>query len=505
MTRLYLALAALFFFFLHPSNAVQLSELSDTTDNRFYPNVIHTFFDGTVLVSATSTYGYDELALHPIVTVPDPPARFSETFLLARVHPNNQTMVWATALTTIETTSVGSTVDPAGNVYIVSDRHAVLGPADGAFTVIKYSFSGKRLFEVTHAPPTLPPGGEFSSPQYRTSVIEEGKGTMFYLPSGELVLPAIAFNQKLGRKLAILRLSAASGDVLGIRSFRPPKGVFGSSIEMEDFGVVKDARKNRQDTRVCFLSRGDLTGINAAKPLYVQCTGLRKKKVVTKLLEGGDVTLFHLNILAMEQDPPKNRAPSLFVTYERARDFSYSAPEGKSKATHELVLSRLDTSTLKNVDWATGRKGKLQKPLVVKLPTPRFPDFAAGTISVRHLRKSNSVAVLIATTEKFLRIKQQKKPGTGITVVGEPGAYIYPEVYWGLFFDRKQKVKTRFIEGDPRTKGDGKFQIILSDMTFSKDEKCTRMFGFLSTEFSESGPLYVLNTPNPITSKKGKC
>lgn len=483
------------------AHGVPLSKLSATNDNRLYPIVIHTFLDGTVLISAIATYPYNELALHPIVSVPDPPASLSETILLAHVHPKNQTMIWATAITTMETSAFGVTADPVGNVYVAGLRHAVLDLDEGTVTVIKYSPSGKRLYEVSTAPPKYPVGGDYEGVRYRLAASSiDGKGILFYLPGGRLLMPSEALTKGGVPRLAVLTLSASSGEVLRVRPYKPPKHMRPYSMQLADFAVTTDKRKNRRSAVACFLFRATLKFSGSRERLYAQCgRPSGKRRVVTRLIDGSKVEFFRLNYFAMESDPPTTRSPSLFVAYERARNFSYDAPEGKSGATHELVLSRMDTATMKRVDWETGSMGDLMQPLVVTLPTPRYAGSSVSIISLQHLGNSNSVALLLSVTVKFLSISQQNSPGEGITITGGD-EYIWPPTYWALYFNRKQKVKIRFHEDDPRTDKPSRFHIILTDMDFSTDEKCTRMFGFLSTEAIESGPLYIYNSPNPITS-----
>lgn len=328
-----------------------------------------------------------------------------------------------------------------------------------------------------------------------------GKGTLFYQPRGRLFAPAAVFSPIGERKLAVLTIRASSGAVLKITPFRIPKKVSPFSLEPSDFGVVRDARKKHRGPVACFVFRARLNFSGSGERLYVQCARLTgPNRLVTRLIQGSKFTFFRFNLLVMEDDPPGTRAPSLFVAYERARDFDYSAPEGGSVATHQLILSRLDTASLQQVDWKTGGKGKLTKPLIVTLPTPKVSSFAVATLSLHHLRKSKSVALLLATNTKFVEFKQRARPGGGISIVGEPYDS-FKEVYWALYFDKRQKVKTRFIEGDPRSDKASKFGIILTDMDFSENEKCTQLFGFLTTDSIESGPLYIYNTPNPITSK----
>lgn len=498
MSRAFL-LPAVFLLFLLSAHGVQLSELSDTNDNRFFPHAIRTFFDGTVLVSATSSYGYDELALHPIVSVPNPPSQLSETLLLARVHPKNQTMIWATAITTMET-DVGITFDHVENLYVVGERHRSLDPVDNTITVIKYSPSGQRRYEVSTAPPSNPAGGD-SGFRYKLARLGRGKRALHYLPGGRLLMASesVSLTDKGFRILAVLMMKASSGKVLRVIPYPVPKRAQPFSMEFAAFRVTTDKRKNRRSAVACFLFYATVKFGGGRTRLYAQCGNLSGKlRVVTRLIDGSKGSFFSYaqGYFAMENEPSTTRSPSLFVAYLRARNFSSDASE--------LVLSRMDTATMESVDWETGGKGKRKQPLVVTLPIP-VPPFTGPpiTISLWHLGKSNSVALLLASTVKFRKIIQ-KKPGK-IIIKGNRDAFIFPEQYWALYLNRKQKGQIRIHRGDPRTKKPSKFRIVVADMDFSNDEKCTRLFGFLTTEVIESGPLYIYRRPNPITSKSGKA
>ena len=477
---------------------VPLSALSSTTDNRFYPGRILHFRDGTVLVSATSTYGYDELGLHPIVTVPNQPEAITETILLARVHPVNQTIIWASAVTNVET-NAGLIVDTKGNTYVISDKHAALDPPEGTITVIKYSPKGVRLYERSHTPRTVSGPNSYKGPAFALGVVEDGDGSLFDV-GAELVVPVLTYSKKAIHGLGILRVNKKTGAVVATKAMPKLKELKNFYTPVSDFAVLKTGKKALRSL-ACFLFRGVPRGKENRENLYVQCASVRgKKKIVTRLLDDSDVTFFRQNRLAVEGEVKKGRLPSLFVVHERAAGFDYGTPEGESTARHEMVIDRLDGRTLENVDWGSGKKGGRVKPLIVRLPTPRFADEAAGLIAIKYLLKRRTIGLVFSITTEITKFRKDTGPRADIVLEAKKGMYVFPPKQWVLYIDENIRFATTPVDGDPRTEEESSFRLILSDMAVSKDEKTARLFGFFSTEAITSGPLYILNSKVPNTS-----
>lgn len=123
------------------ANAVQLADLTSSTDYKWYPSHIRTLPDDTLLVTAGSTYPFSQLSLHPIVSKePDAPP-YHETFLLARIHASNSTVLWAAATWSF-VNHVDFAVDAAKNVYLTGTQRS-MSDGPGRIAFIKYSSSGK--------------------------------------------------------------------------------------------------------------------------------------------------------------------------------------------------------------------------------------------------------------------------------------------------------------------------------------------------------------------------
>lgn len=474
-----------------PCLAVQLGDLV-RKPSYFGAYTFRVFPDGTLLASAFSGLrNVKQLKVNKIVSVPNPPPDkdLESTVLLARIHPNT-TVIWATAITTMSI-NVGIAIDTRDNVYAAASPNFNLDRPPGTVHIIKHDPNGKRIYEVFDTPPPRDPKEENSEPLFDIdeSSFQREDGLAF-VPPDTLVVGAQLFKKAFDFDglPALSTFSAKSGKFKRVQAARFPPGMKSSTFFSTSNVAVA---KTKRGTLACYIFDGARSVFRAPDKLFARCTFLRKGPLVQRpLTRELDISpdndgFFYFATVELEKDPPKSRLPSFFVAYERVDDHG--------KGVNELVMRRLDSETLEDVDWKTGKRSAKARPIVLSLPRPNPIGNSHTSFHYRlmYSRKTGSVVMFLDLSWSVAKFIPEPKKGGKIKLVGDstPGAR---RQNWLFFFDQERRLTPQLLdiqEGfSPDVSG------------FSPDEKCIYLYGFLS-----GFPVTLRSVSSAVTCPKGGC
>ncbi|PXF44213.1 hypothetical protein BWQ96_05994 [Gracilariopsis chorda] len=470
------------------ANAVQLADLTSTTDYRWYPSRLRTLPDDTLLITATATYPFSQLSLHPIVSKEPGAPRYHETILLTRIHASNSTVLWAAATWSFQN-HVDFAVDSANNVYLTGAQRSINDSPSRNIAFIKYSSSGQFEWRRTSSIQQI-------SRQINTEFIAISTGrTVGFAPPNSLLLPVVGLSG-LRRQVFIAAFDSSSAGFT--TAVEMPKLLLPATPEEKVFSVDPISGVP------CLVQRQEYPGLLESRHrLFVHCSLPGPAEPIRSRvlpMDGGEYTIFSVagDVQQSIFDTDKS---VLHLAYERIANFSYR--EG-SKGNHELLVHRFDTSTMQTVDWKTDVLDRAASPLVFRVPAPKFPDAGVRFTKLLYARAYNSLIMLLTTSvdvEDFF----QSEEGGEVEVRAKSGEYIFPPANWLVFIDQSKKVTTTQIPRDPRMKPslDSFNNMLKTNLQLSPDESMLYLYGYLevATERGDSrssGPLYVHKIPVPL-------
>lgn len=465
-----LLLLFLVFLLSNATHAVQLPNLVRSKGefnfvDAFTINVLPT---NTAIISGVSGNSYLDLDLDPIVRIPRE-RRTRGTILLVHIHPQNETVIWANAVTTVEHFAVGVAVDSNSNSYIAGETLRGFDPATtaskGVLEIAKYNRAGKLVWRTIYAPPLRSDG----RPKFRIGNFDSGR-TISALDVIDSSLLVVQVSRKLPNKdvPAYILFSAKTGKFLRIVNPKLPKMV-------NDFDPTKVVMAGtKQGPIACFSFSGQRAIATGPPRLFATCTSLKPSGAVRsnllESLESEDDGFFHLNAAALDRSGGARLNPSFFFASERV-----TFPE-PGKVVNELFIRRISTKTLEEVNWATGRSMGLTRPIFVSLPK-RNPNrgntHTTFQLSLDYSEKSRTVVLMFWTAVNLKNFQPENERNRKLIVRGTPLQESDPLHFWLFFVDSRRRLFPRLINKDRRTA----VSYDPEKVVFSRDERFVHVYG----------------------------